>query len=141
VTPAAGIIVYAYQTDARGYYNEGRQPPRLHGWVRTDREGRFTLDTIRPGPYPGGRIPAHVHFQLWGAGTPPQWNTELLFDDDALVSTSDREKSKALGSFAFVHAPITRDGVLSVTHQMRLKAQGDRFGEDIMHGLRPCDVD
>src|SRR5215831_20910733 len=43
VTPAAGVMVYAYQTDATGHYQNDPQTrvARLHGWARTDAQGRF----------------------------------------------------------------------------------------------------
>ena len=55
-TPAAGAVVFAYQTDAKGLYREpGKQGWRLKGWAITDQEGRFEFSTIRPAPYPAGR--------------------------------------------------------------------------------------
>ena len=63
--PAANTIVFAYQTDRGGLYDARDKGPhswRLRGWVRTDAEGRFTFETIRPGSYPGTNNPPHVHF-------------------------------------------------------------------------------
>jgi protocatechuate 3,4-dioxygenase beta subunit len=53
-TPAAGVTVYAYNTDAQGYYGENRTgyPPRIYGWMKSDAAGRFDLATIRPGTIP-----------------------------------------------------------------------------------------
>lgn len=50
-TPAAGVTLYAYNTDAEGYYGvaHAEYPPRLYGWMKTDSAGRFELRTIRPG--------------------------------------------------------------------------------------------
>ena len=92
-TPVPGIVVYAYNTDAGGYYarNGHNYPPRLHGWMQTDASGRYELHTIRPGHYPGMQIPAHIHFNLWGAGYPRQWVEELRFEDDPLVTAAMRE--------------------------------------------------
>jgi protocatechuate 3,4-dioxygenase beta subunit len=83
-TPAPGVIVYAYNTDAEGYYGENRTeyPPRLYGWMQTDQDGRFTLHTIFPGRYPHMNVLPHIHFSLWGAGYPLQWVDELTFQDD-----------------------------------------------------------
>lgn len=62
---AAGAIVFAYHTDRGGLYDEPSKGPhswRLRGWARTDDEGRFTFETMRPGAYPGGTIAPHIHF-------------------------------------------------------------------------------
>ena len=90
ITPVPGVIVYAYQTDNSGeYHNDASRVARLHGWARTDANGRFELHTIRPAPYPGRGIAAHVHFHAWGGGYPLQWLDELRFADDPLVSARD----------------------------------------------------
>lgn len=102
VTPVEGITVYAYNTDAQGYYGENRMayPPRLYGWMKTDAAGKFELSTIRPGPYPNMSIPAHIHFTLWGAGYPLQWVEELRFKGDpylcyaAPAGASQRSRKK-----------------------------------------------
>jgi protocatechuate 3,4-dioxygenase beta subunit len=140
-TPAAGVIVYAYQTDARGYYNEARDaPPRLRAWVKTDARGEFTLRTVRPGQYPGRSVPAHVHFQAWGHGYEPQWTTELLFGDDPTIGERQRADSAALGEFGFIHdAKNAAGGGLEVSHAIRLKPRGDAFDPRIRHGLQACE--
>ena len=138
-TPAAGLIVYAYQTDARGLYSEQRGAgPRLRGWAKSDAAGRFELATIKPGAYPGGTEPAHIHLQTWGAGIEPQWHEDILFADDPLVTPATRARSEALGRFAFVHPPAVRDATAIVSHNVRLKPRGDRFEPSIMHGLEAC---
>ncbi len=135
-TPAAGIVVYVYQTDSSGRYNRQRgEPPRLRGWMRTDEAGRYAYRTIRPAPYPNGREAAHVHVQLWGEETPPQWGTTLLFADDAHLKVQERERSVALGRFGFVCSP-DRDaqGVEHCRHDLRLKTTGDEFEANSRHG-------
>lgn len=143
VTPASGVVVYAYQTDVTGVYSRRPgDPPRLRGWMRTDASGRFAYRTIRPGSYPGGKNPAHVHHQLWGGGYPPQWSNDLLFDDDPLVGPGERARSEALGPFAFVRkAERGASGEGIVKLRLRLKADGDRFEESVRHGLEACAVE
>ncbi|MEX2088444.1 MAG: hypothetical protein WEB62_01690, partial [Bacteroidota bacterium] len=54
-TPAAGVLLYVYQTDATGAYNNDDgswQRPRINGWFRTDKNGRYEIRTIKPGSYP-----------------------------------------------------------------------------------------
>jgi protocatechuate 3,4-dioxygenase beta subunit len=135
-SPAAGVVLYVYQTDHTGLYNARREaPPRLRGWMKTDAEGRYEYATVRPAPYPGGQIAAHVHTQLWGAGWAPQWNRELLFADDPRVREEERSGSVAAGAFAWVCTPARRDGVARCTHNLRLKPGGDRFEANLRHGL------
>jgi protocatechuate 3,4-dioxygenase beta subunit len=63
--PAADAVVFAYHTDRGGLYDKpenGAHSWRLRGWVKTDKDGRFTFETIRPGSYPNSNNPPHVHF-------------------------------------------------------------------------------
>lgn len=61
--PRQGVVVYAYQTNARGLYPTAaraagaasRRHGLLRGWARTDAQGRYAFDTIRPAGYPGCR--------------------------------------------------------------------------------------
>lgn len=109
VTPAPGVIVYAYQTDATGQYrNDSSRIARLHGWVKTDTAGHFEFRTIRPGPYPNRSIPAHIHFHAWGGGYPLQWTPDLKFAGDPLLSSRDISESKDLADFANVR-PVEHD--------------------------------
>jgi len=124
-TPVEGVTVYAYHTDAKGYYrpDEKRsEPPRLRTWVKTGADGRFELRTIRPGPYPGGGVPAHIHFVAWGSGIPRQEIEELRFDDDPLITPALRAASAKEGRFAGVR-PVEKgsDGVERCTFDIRLK--------------------
>lgn len=142
-TPAAGVIVYAYQTDANGHY--ARSPdrtPRIRSWVRTDAGGHFELLTIRPGNYPNRSTEAHIHTELWGADAPPQWGPDLNFGDDELLRPDRRKESEALGRFGFVKSPVRGpDGVHETDWSIRLKAKGDFFESNIRHGIEPCGVD
>ena len=141
-SPLGGASLYVYQTDATGLYSRKRgEDPRLHAWMRTDEKGRFEFRTIRPGPYPNRTEPAHIHFHLWGPDTPPQWNVDLLFEDDALIEPGRRAESASLGKFGFIQAPVKgTDGVSETTLNLRLKPEGDVFEEIILHGVRPCGV-
>src|SRR5262249_39181091 len=104
-TPAANVIVYAYQTDATGHYqNDAAGLGRLHGWVQTDAQGRFEFQTIRPAAYPGRTVAAHIHFHIYGGGYPLQWTEELMFADDPLLRADQKESSAALGKFANIQA-------------------------------------
>ena len=69
---AAGVIVYAYHTNARGIYPRDERlrgqaalrHGRLRGWAKTDARGRYRFHTIRPASYPNTDSPAHVHMHV-----------------------------------------------------------------------------
>ena len=73
---APGVIVYAYQTDARGIYPRDEKlrgqaayrHGRLRAWAKTDTDGRYLFDTIRPASYPDSDTPAHVHMHIIEVG-------------------------------------------------------------------------
>lgn len=121
-TPARGMIVFAYHTDATGVYDRVRAAHswRLRGWAKTDRDGRFEFRTIRPAPYPGNRQAAHVHFSIEGPGVPRQ-SRGLLFLDDPIVSESERKKSASEGSFGEARPVVTRDGAQHVELNLRIR--------------------
>jgi len=100
-TPVASASVYVYQTDARGYYRPddamGNRDPRLKALLRTDEEGRYSYRTIRPGSYPGTRVPQHIHYEVTADGHGPRI-FEIVFEDDPFVTTQIREDSTRPGS-------------------------------------------
>lgn len=121
--PVPGVKLYAYHTDATGVYNKpGIREPRLKTTVVTDAAGRFELRTIRPGSYPGGGNPAHIHFEASGAGYDKQWPDEMQFADDPEITPKMLAESKAKGKFGSI-VPVTRDarGVLHATIHIRLR--------------------
>ena len=88
--PMSGVAVHAYHTDAKGLYHDSSlpsdTPPRLQGWLRCDTDGSYEIDTIKPAPYPGRSIPAHIHFQFQAPGLPNQSQTVNL---DRVKMTTD----------------------------------------------------
>jgi protocatechuate 3,4-dioxygenase beta subunit len=63
-SPVDRALVDVWQADARGRYdNEGY---RLRGHMFTDQEGRYRLETILPGLYPGRTRHVHVKVQAPG---------------------------------------------------------------------------
>jgi len=127
-TPAERVLVFAYQTDADGIYSAPDKPGRpwrLQGWAVTGADGRFEFRTIRPAPYPGRSIPAHVHFSVVTASYGRQWTEELRFSDDRFVTADERKKSGAMGAFGNIVTASTRDGAQHVDFAVRLKTRGD----------------
>lgn len=116
--PRAGVIVYAYQTNAAGIYPTGthRLPGwagrhgRLRGWARTDAQGRYNFNTIRPGSYPGRNIPQHIHMHVIEPGRATYYIDDVMFTDDPKL-TLQRRKELATGRGGTgVITPVRRDG-------------------------------
>lgn len=124
-TPLGGVEVYVYQTDSTGNYSadglQNRDASRLRGTAITDSTGRYELHTIRPGRYPGNRVPAHIHYVI----TPPGGDSEnhdLFFSDDPALSPRQRAAGESDDSFSSVRpARASPDGVLQVTRDIRLE--------------------
>jgi len=124
--PRGGVVIEAHHTDANGIYlAEGAKGPnpkvaaRLWGRLATADDGTYQIDTIRPGSYPGGGGPAHVHIRLV-AGRDEHW--ELLeFADDQSLTPAMRAKDGQGGTFATIR-PAQRDagGVWHVTRDFRV---------------------
>jgi protocatechuate 3,4-dioxygenase, beta subunit len=103
--PRPGTRVGVYQTDASGDYGPDnvRGRARISGWLVTDSLGRYEIRTIRPGAYPGGGTPEHIHFIVDGWG-----DYELRFADDPRVSRVLRGRDSPEGTFDTVR-PVRID--------------------------------
>jgi protocatechuate 3,4-dioxygenase beta subunit len=120
---ASGVEILAYQTDNSGIYAApgAADPWRLKGWAVTDAQGRFEFRTIRPGPYPGGQIPAHIHL-LISTSCCGRQIAEVMFEDDPIATPAFRERTRDV-----MFGKVTRDagGVQEVSYTIRLKPRGD----------------
>jgi WD40 repeat protein len=126
-TPAAGVTLYVFHTDAEGIYSshqEERKPPkpRLHGWLRTKADGRYEFRTIRPGAYPGGDTPTHIHAGVYGRDT-RYWINDYWFADDLLITAKQRKRVDGPEGSGKVIVALKRDdkGVWRGTRDITLK--------------------
>jgi protocatechuate 3,4-dioxygenase beta subunit len=114
-SPAPGVVVFAYHTDARGHYNQPNSPfkPRLYGWVKSDSQGRYGFRTIKPAPYPELSTPAHIHVSLFSKDIPEYWVDDYWFSGDELITPKQRALLTGRGGGGETLA-LTRDqdGVL-----------------------------
>ena len=120
--PRPGVRVGVYQTDVRGDYGPDnlRGHARLSGWLVTDAQGRYELRTIRPGAYPGGGTPEHIHFIVDGWG-----DYELRFEGDPLLHGVRRLRHEA--TFGTIQ-PVRKDrqGMLHVIRDFKSRAKPAR---------------
>jgi len=130
-------------TEAGGVAKAGKRvpmqekPDRLFANTAGDEvyyDGRVDGDlvvapTIRPGRYPGMHLPAHLHFNLWGAGYPVQWTEERWFEGDSYLTEAMKSGSKARGKFATMR-PVSRDkdGIYHCEINFRLQERSNYPG-------------
>jgi protocatechuate 3,4-dioxygenase beta subunit len=126
-TPAKGVSLYVFHTDAKGVYSpdqeEGKPPkPRLQGWMRTQADGRYEFRTIRPAAYPGGDTPAHIHAGVFGRGV-RYWINDYWFADDPLITPKQRKRVDEAEGSGKVIVTLKRDdkGVWRGTRDIILK--------------------
>ena len=128
VTPAPGVVLYAYHTNAEGVYPTrgdetgwARRHGYLRGWAKTDVHGRYRLQTIKPGPYPGRADPAHIHLTIKEPDHREYWIDEILFDGDPRLTAALRNRLEDRGGSGIVR--LTRDdaGTWHGTRDVRLE--------------------
>lgn len=114
--PLANALLDFWQCDEKGIYDT--RGFRLRGHQMTDGDGRYRLDTIVPGLYPGRT--RHVHVKLQPSGddvpaTPTMLNltTQVYFPDEArndkddifdpsLLVAMDRDGERQIARYDFV---------------------------------------
>lgn len=106
--PIAGGLVYVYQTSDKGWYSDtaahillqegDMRHARLFAYFKTDEQGRFSYETIKPKGYPRSGLAAHIHIHIWNNnGQPLIGPGELQFDDDPRLTPERRKQSEAAG--------------------------------------------
>ncbi len=119
-TPAANVILYVYHTSAKGYYEpapgatgQAKRHGRLRGWMKTDAQGRYKFRTIKPAPYPGRAIPAHIHPVIRETDKNEYYIDEYLFDDDPLLTKEERAKQENRGGSGIIKLIRNQNGMLA----------------------------
>lgn len=125
--PAAGVIIYAHQTNATGLYAQGTTPQsqhrhgRLRGWVKTSVDGRYEFPTIKPAPYPNKTMPAHIHLFIGEPGRRPYYIDDVVFDGEFGVTTAYRAAQELRGGSGIVRLRRRTDGSLLAVRDIRLE--------------------
>lgn len=106
--PIAGALVDFWHADDNGVYDNTGY--RLRGHQYTDEQGRYTLETIVPGLYPGRTRHFHVKVQpanqavlttqLYFPGEPAN-DRDGIFSPELLITVEDSAQGKS-GAFNFV---------------------------------------
>jgi Dioxygenase len=95
--PVPRALVYAFQVDAKGVYHDAvdfaENAARLFGYVRTDKEGRFEIRTIRPAnfayaPKTSARVTIRVRAQGYES-VERFYRPSLYFADDPALDAEE----------------------------------------------------
>lgn len=128
VTPAAGVLVYAYHTNAAGLYANGtrdtewsRRHGRLRGWVRTAADGSYRFDTIKPAPYPKETMPAHVHLTIGEAGRRPYYIDDIVFAGEFGVTPDYIRRQELRGGSGIARLHRDPGGLLRIRRDIVLE--------------------
>jgi protocatechuate 3,4-dioxygenase beta subunit len=109
-SPIAGASLYVYQTDHEGYYGvkpaSDNRNPRLKLFLRSDGKGAWSFDTVKPGTYPGGGVPAHIHFEVAAPGRAAHV-FEIVFEGDRFV-TAEMKGHPAFSVRPIVNGRVTQ---------------------------------
>ena len=108
-SPAEGVILYIYHTNAKGLYEKkgdetgnGRRHGYLRGWVKTNAQGQYRFQTIKPAPYPSRKEEAHIHMTVKEPDKSEYWIDSIVFDDDPLLTSARRDKKENLGGSGII---------------------------------------
>ena len=125
-TPVAGVSLYVFHTDIKGIYapdldnRDAELNPRLHGALRTDADGRYRVETIRPGSYDNN--PSHIHYVVKADGYEPLLLV-LQFADDP-IAKAQAGKPFPDGGWAFENGPCKSRPDCILTQPVRIDQQG-----------------
>ncbi|MBK6265106.1 intradiol ring-cleavage dioxygenase [Marivirga sp. S37H4] len=125
-TAAENVVLYIYHTNREGIYekkgNEKGWAKRhgfIRGWVKTEKDGKYTFYTFRPAAYPGGSEPEHIHIIVKEPGKNEYYLDDYLFDDDPILSRENREKSRGRGGSGIMK-PKEENGILTIERNIIL---------------------
>jgi protocatechuate 3,4-dioxygenase, alpha subunit len=88
------VLLEIWQADAEGRYAHPADPRASNaafkgfGRIATDADGRFSFETVKPGPIGDGQAP-HITVMLFSRGMQNHLYTRIYFDDHAAANARD----------------------------------------------------
>ena len=137
-TPAPGVIFYYYHTDISGVYagKQGLDPSvirhgYIRGWVKSDANGRYSIYTVRPAPYPNTNFEAHIHPSVKEPNIDKEYYIdEFVFDDDILLTGEKRKKLENRGGSSILRV-FTKNDLQIAEHNIILGLNIPNYPEKI----------
>lgn len=125
-TPAEGIILYIYHTNREGIYETkgdekgwARHHGIFRGWIKTGKDGQYTFYTFRPGAYPSGTEPEHIHITVKEPGKSEYYLDDFLFEDDPMLSSEKRKNMPNRGGSG-IKMPFKNTDILEIKRDLIL---------------------
>jgi len=126
-TPAPGVILYVYHTDAKGIYSPApeatgiaRRHGHLRGWVKTNAKGEYKFNTIKPASYPNSNIPSHIHPIIKEADKNEYFIDSWEFESDPFLTQQERSRRRKIGGSGVVGLNRNAGGVWLVKRDIIL---------------------
>jgi len=115
--PAPNVVIYYWQTDNNGYYSpkegmdkQAKRHGHIRGWVKSDENGKYSIYTIRPSPYPNDDMPAHIHTSIKEPNIEDEYYIdEFVFDDDIMLTGKKRKALENRGGSGVLRVLIDKD--------------------------------
>ena len=119
--PVPNTLIYFYHTDVYGIYGRDgeHRHGRFRGWLLTDSDGRYEIETIRPASYPNSTIAAHIHMTLTTLEKKEDWIDSIVFEGDRFLTPRDRTNTRG-GFDPIVRLEETEKGVFKGVRKIRL---------------------
>lgn len=114
---APNVVIYYWQTDSNGYYSpkegmdeQAKRHGHIRGWVKSDENGKYSIYTIKPAPYPNEDMPAHIHIAIKEPDIADEYYIdEFVFDDDSLLTDKKRQALENRGGSGILRVQQTSD--------------------------------
>ena len=115
--PAPNVVIYYWQTDGNGYYSskkgmdeKAKRHGYIRGWVKSDENGKYSIYTIRPAPYPNDDMPAHIHTSIKEPNIKNEYYIDgFVFDDDILLTGKERKALESRGGSGILRVLIDKN--------------------------------
>jgi protocatechuate 3,4-dioxygenase beta subunit len=111
--PIADVEVFAYQTNAKGdYENDSKGVARIHATAYTNEKGKVTFKTIYPRGYNDSPSGEHIHFKIKAKG---------YSDDSPTLDFDAKNNSSIQTGKVYLNQMNDKDGKMSGEATIYLK--------------------
>jgi len=125
-TPAEDILLYIYHPNRDGIYEPSKNPigwekrhGQFRGWIKTEKNGKFTFYTFRPSPYPQVQESEHIHMYIKEPNTIPYYIDNYIFEDDPTLTQDQIRSAKNRGGTGVIKLE-EQNGILTANRDIVL---------------------